>query len=168
MTKFYPIYRGCISTDRRPSVIQYKIEKLIKKKENTDKIQIHTSIDFFSKEEYSGYVNEKGFKLKRYKYLKGDPSSIVYRGNIVKEGKISKIYLKFYYPFIYWLVFLFLFTQSITSVVSYINGSKTIEQPIGFIIGTLVYYFGMMAGFNYRTKKVKALIEHLLNNRKIK
>lgn len=140
MTRFYPIYRECINTDKQPSVIQYKIEKLIKRKEKSEKIEIHTSIDFFSKEEYCGYVNEEEFKLKRYKYLKGDPSLIVYRGRIIIEGGISKIYLKFYYPFKYWLVFLFLLIQSITSVVSYVDGLMEINQPIGFIISTLVYY----------------------------
>lgn len=164
MILFFPIYKFDIVTRCSPGLVKARIGSLIKKvPDNKKGFEIHFSGEDWGTEEFSGVVEENYFKIKRYQYTSKDSKIIVYKGNIEPTQHGSIVHTTFRYDFFVMFFMLILLSGSVVGVIGLFNSyiGHSIDS-IGFILSSLFFYSIFMIGFNYRSNKVRILLEKKL------
>ncbi|HEX9060780.1 MAG TPA: hypothetical protein VF941_11430 [Clostridia bacterium] len=164
MFLFFPIYKFDIVTRCSPGLVRARIGSLIKKiPDNKKGFEIHFTGEDWGTEEFSGIVEENYFKIKRYEYVSRDSKIIIYEGNIEPTQHGSIVHVTFRYDFFVMFLMIIFLSGFVVGVIGLFNNNigQSIDS-IGFILSSLFIYSIFMIGFNYRSNKVRTLLEKKL------
>jgi hypothetical protein len=136
---------------------------LLKKEEKSKKkFEIRIQGSDWGIEEFQGTVEDDYFKLKRYRYFGKDNKFFVYSGRVkpLNNGCLVQCLFRFDVPTSIFLAIFF--TAAVMKVITGIESKNIKSGSFDLAIYFLLIYTLFIAGFNYRTKKVKELIEKKL------
>lgn len=166
MFLIFPVYKFNIYTRYRPLLVKAKISSLIKKEavHKKEKVKFRFAGEDWGTEEFTGVVEEKFFKLKRYQYFSRDAKVIVYRGTVIPTENGSIVHLTFRFDYSTMIMLGFVSIIPVFAVLAnyLVNSSQPLTTSLLGFIFAMFFYSIFMVGFNYRSKKVRELLEKKL------
>lgn len=164
MILFFPIYKFDIVTRCSPGLVKARIGSLIKKVPDNNKgLKLHFTGEDWGTEEFSGVVEENYFRIKRYQYTSKDSKIIVYKGNIKPTQHGSIVNITFRYDFFIMFFMIIFLSGFVLGIIGLLNSNIGHSiNSIGFMLSSLFFYSIFVIGFNYRSNKLRTLLEKKL------